>query len=269
MTQPPEGRDRGAGAGDQPPPPSPPTPYAPVNGPVQPGVAYGNPYAVPAAPPQPKGLSITAFVLGLLGCLPLLSVAAIVVGIVALAKKQALKGLAAAGIALGVLWIAASVALVATGVVEDFVSGVEQAVEEEVGATGPTDEVGEPGDATSWDLRLGDCFNDPHADDPELSGTALNVVDCGEPHEFEVYAEATLEGDTFPGEDETVQLADEACIAEFDTFIGMPYEDSSIYSGWFAPNEESWTDFDDRLVICIATDPNDPLMVGSLRNAQR
>ena len=68
------------------PPPPPPTPINP-----QPGTPKGG------------GMSIAAFVLGLLGFIPLCGLIALILGIVALVTNRAKKGLAIAGIVLGVV----------------------------------------------------------------------------------------------------------------------------------------------------------------------
>ncbi len=238
------------------PPAAQPNPYA------QPGDAYppGSPYAPagPARPPtRPKGLSVTAFVLGLLGCLPLASLATIAVGVAALVKKQALRGLAIAGIVLGLLWTVGGVVFFASGAASRLAESVQEAVDEvsspEASGGGSGGEVIE-----SPDLRLGDCFNDPEAlgvgpDEEYISG-ALERLPCEAPHALEVYHVADVPGAEYPGEDALLDEVEQACLGAFTHFVGVQYQDSVIEVIYDYPTEETWEDLDDRSIVCAVTD---------------
>lgn len=290
MTQPspwnPPGSEPGSTAGGPPPPPPPgpgqgypgpqqgasqptaPNPYA------QPGGAYpqGGPHASAGPPPQPtqpRGLSITAFVLGLLGCLPLASIAAIVVGIVALVKKQALRGLAIAGIILGLLWTIGGIAFFATGAAPRLVESVQEAAD---GGSSESGETGSDGEVIeSSDLGLGDCFDDPTAleapsDEAFVSGE-LVLLACDQPHAFEVYHISAIAGAEYPGEDAVLVEVDQVCLDAFADFVGLPYAESVIEVIYYYPTQSTWTGRDDRSIICAASDGEST--TGSLRDANR
>jgi hypothetical protein len=112
-------------------------------------------------------------------------------------------------------------------------------------------EVTEGGDADVLSLNVGDCISD--------SGTAttvgsLPVVPCDEPHDSEVYFSYMIPGDEIPAEAEMNQIISEQCTSAFETFIGMPYEQSVLdYTSLF-PTAGSW-DQGDREVLCMAVDP--------------
>lgn len=266
MTQPPEGHDRGAGSGGQPPPPPPPIPYAPVNGPAQPGGAYADPYAArsPSAQ-QGKGLSIAAFVLGLICCTGPLGV---VVGIIALVKKQALKGLAIAGIVLGAISTVAIIWLAVSDLPERLLEELE---ESQSASRDDSGQVTESQTVGSQDLRLGDCFNDEAADEmldgEQIESGELEIVPCSQPHQLEVFYVHEIAGDEFPGEDAVIQMADEECITAFEPFVGMAYEESTLEVYYYYPVEMSWDILDDRSIVCAIADSSP--MAGSLEGAAR
>ena len=260
MTQPPPWDQRPAAQ---------PNPYA------RPGEAYppNGPYAPPDTPRPPtraKGLSITAFVLGLLGCLPLASLAAIAVGVAALVKKQALRGLAVAGIVLGLLWTIGGVVFFASGAASRLAESVQEAVED---ASSPdASGAGSGGEAIeSPDLRLGDCFNDPDAlgvgPDEEYVSGVLERLPCDEPHALEVYHVADVPGGAYPGEDALLDEVQQACLTAFTDFVGVPYEDSVIEVIYYYPTVQTWEEIDDRSIVCAVTDGEST--TGSLQGAGR
>lgn len=104
---------------------------------------------------------------------------------------------------------------------------------------------------------------------PDLEGelSSLFEVSCVEDHNGQVAAvfDLSLEGD-FPGQDAIVLEAQTGCVARFEDFIGVSYDDSIYFLQSFTPTEESWTDLGDRSVLCLILPPigNDQL-VGDLR----
>lgn len=104
------------------------------------------------------------------------------------------------------------------------------------------------------DFEAGECTND------DLTGTVseIETVDCDEVHTAEAFAQFDLEGDDFPGVDETQTQANEGCFGDrFTDYVGVPYVES-IYDGFgIAPSEDSWNDADDRTVICVINSTTD------------
>lgn len=282
MTQPPEWEAPGGSDGADVPPPPPAQPHQsqpdtePVSQPGQGGPAgQPNPYGPPPAgqgypygpgayppgahgtlPPQQKsGLSITAFILGLLGCIPLFGLAAVIVGVVALVKKQALRGLAIAGIVLGTLSIVATIALLASGAVGRFTDAVTEVVESAAAETeGPAWDSDEPVDhwAVPGGLAVGDCLNDPAAsvDGEGQLADEIQSVTCDEPHDLEVYEVITLPEGDFPGDAAIEELAQSTCLEEFEVLIGLPYEESEFEIYYYYPFEDTWNFADDRSITC-------------------
>ncbi|QJU54871.1 septum formation family protein [Herbiconiux sp. KACC 21604] len=121
---------------------------------------------------------------------------------------------------------------------------------------------GEPGGAP-FAYGVGDCFLEPEPGDG-----AVDVVDCDEAHDYEVYDEFevpdTADG-AYPGDDRMGYAADEGCLDRFEDFTGIAWDDSLYDFTYAAPNETTWTDYDDRLVLCAVFDPEGPTR-GSLED---
>ena len=102
---------------------------------------------------------------------------------------------------------------------------------------------------TSFLLEEGDCL--PASVD--FDAFELPLVDCSEPHLFEVYARTTVPGATgsFPGDAEINAFSDEHCVETLEEFLGGPLEDAGGDYTFFAPNEETWAELDDRSVVCL------------------
>jgi hypothetical protein len=107
-------------------------------------------------------------------------------------------------------------------------------------------------------LMLGSCFDDSLSSEMEN----VSIVNCSEPHTDEVFAMFEVEGSVWPGTHSVNLLAEDACIARFEPFVGVTYENSQWYIGTVSPNKESWENSDDRGVICTV-EPFDGTVVGS------
>ena len=101
-----------------------------------------------------------------------------------------------------------------------------------------------------FELSVGDCFDDP-SNFEEV--TSVEVVECTEPHDNEVYANLTVPNSSFPGIQAMQTQADDLCHDDFGDFVGTPWEDSLLDYGWLHPTEESWDD-GDRVVTCFLYD---------------
>jgi hypothetical protein len=119
-------------------------------------------------------------------------------------------------------------------------------------------------DTDVFALSVGQCLND--TSDTEV--TEVPLVDCADEHDFEVYSDFELEGDEFPGTDAINTQAEEQCLTEFESFVGISYDESVLGYTYFTPTEGSWTDGDDRLVSCLIGEP-DVKTTGSLKGAAR
>jgi len=102
-----------------------------------------------------------------------------------------------------------------------------------------------------FELAVGDCFDDGDMALGELEEVGdVPLVDCSAPHDNEVYAVVTVDGEVFPGEEAIQAQADEVCFEAFDPFVGLHYESSALDFGWLVPTADSW-ELGDRVVACF------------------
>ena len=102
-----------------------------------------------------------------------------------------------------------------------------------------------------FELAVGDCFDDGDLVLGELEEVGeVPLVECPEPHDNEVYAVVTVDGEEFPGEQAIQTQADEVCLGAFDPFVGLDYQSSALDFGWLVPTADSW-DMGDRVVACF------------------
>ena len=115
-----------------------------------------------------------------------------------------------------------------------------------------TQEFSEAGEADVFSLAVGDCFNDQLADEVE----SVTAIPCADAHDFEAYfAFDVSEDGAFPGVEALDQIAEDGCVAEFATFVGKSYEESTLDFSFLSPTEGSW-DSGDREILCVAMGPN-------------
>ncbi len=113
------GQFPGQAPGGRPPQPYGQQPYGQSPYAQPPAQAYGQPYGQPyypgLGPSEPKGMSITALVLGIVGVISggwfiLPQILAVVFGHIGLKKEPSVKGMAITGLVLGYLMVAVSLA---------------------------------------------------------------------------------------------------------------------------------------------------------------
>ena len=151
-----------------------------------------------------------------------------------------------------------ALSLTGCGVIGDVLAG--QAPEPQRDET--TQEITESSEADVFALRVGDCLDMVEGEQVET----VPVVPCGEPHSDEVYHDFELPDGDYPGDDALNTAAEEGCLAAFEPFVGLAYEESTLYVAWYSPSEMSWNGFDDRVVSCVISDPAGSV-TGSLANA--
>lgn len=124
------------------------------------------------------------------------------------------------------------------------------------------------GESDVFTIKVGDCLNDEAASG-EIS--TVPIVDCEEPHDSEVYASIIMDDDEYPGEEATIAFADEACLDEFDDFVGISYDESKYGFATLYPTPESWAGGDHEVLCRIALPDESGNIVkveGSLEDAQ-
>lgn len=221
-------------------------------GPGGPGGPTFTPFQqTPAAAGRPKK-ALWAMILGILGVtlcfwLGIPAIVAIVLGALGLREIKASggtrpgKGMAIAGVVLGILGVLATAGFVAVVVTE--VAGTKSV----------------------FDLEVGDCVELP--DDGE---TIVRIEDfaCDEPHGAEVISVGDLGSgsDPYPGDDEMAELVAAECIPDFEDYVGIPYADSVYDIFPITPTEDGWED--DQTYVCLAFERGEEL-TESIEGAER
>ncbi|WP_447643816.1 septum formation family protein [Nocardioides zeae] len=126
-----------------------------------------------------------------------------------------------------------------------------------------SNEITAAGDADVFDLEVGDCFDDTD------SGQITDVpgVPCAEPHDNEIFHTFEMEEGDWPGNEAVSAAADEECNAAFEEFVGIAYDDSTLYWSTITPVQQTWEEIDDREVICVIYSPDGPTE-GTLEGSQ-
>lgn len=117
------------------------------------------------------------------------------------------------------------------------------------------------GDLGAFRIRLGDCFQDSGLSAIET----VDAVPCSSPHMFEVFAAFNLSGESFPGTERIGQQADDGCYSRFEAFVGIEYEVSKYGLSSITPTAGSWQELDDREVLCLISNYDGSMKIGSAR----
>lgn len=113
----------------------------------------------------------------------------------------------------------------------------------------------------------GQCFDNP--DGRSEIVTNVDIVDCDDPHDNEMYAVVAYpDQGSHPGDDVIRDFADETCIQRFEEFVGFDYLASELDLGYFWPTDESW-DAGDRTVQCFVFELDGSQSAGTLQGAAR
>ena len=116
------------------------------------------------------------------------------------------------------------------------------------------------------DIGIGDCLNDAAlVTDEEIEVASIDVVDCDEPHDSEVYGFVPYEIEDYPEEDELFLIADDGCYNLFDDWTGGSYEDLPLEFSYYTPTPRSWR-WGDREAMCVIFDIDEEKLTGSTKN---
>jgi hypothetical protein len=136
----------------------------------------------------------------------------------------------------------------------------------------PQGVIAEPGSVDVFQMRVGDCFNDSRpltlGQEPATYKVS-NVagLPCSQAHDLEVYAVLTATVRDFPGPEGMRELADQLCLEQFETFVGLEYASSALDIVFFLPTEESWRQRRDREVVCCVTHVDGRRLAGSAKGS--
>lgn len=130
---------------------------------------------------------------------------------------------------------------------------------------------GNDGEDRGPGIAVGACLTDPaRSQEQEEEGSPASAglvsAPCEEPHDYEAFAATDLTGDAYPGDAQVTRSAQDFCVAEFQTFVGLPHRDSDLVLRYVHPNAASW-EAGDRTVTCLVS--GEGQTTGSLRNARR
>ena len=104
--------------------------------------------------------------------------------------------------------------------------------------------------ADVFSIVVGDCLNDASVAEEVNS---LPIVPCAEPHDSEVYHAFDLTTAELPTDAELEAAILDNCYPEFERFVGVAYDASMYYIGYYSPSVESWAD-GDREILCTVYD---------------
>ncbi len=94
----------------------------------------------------------------------------------------------------------------------------------------------------------------------------MPIVDCGEPHDNEVYTVSNMPTGPFPGDADIQDWTIARCEETFDGYVGTAYVDSRLDFGALFPTEETWADGDTE-VICFLWDIDFLKLTGSMQGS--
>jgi hypothetical protein len=138
------------------------------------------------------------------------------------------------------------------------------------GGTTTTTTPGSPGGGATpiAEVDEGDCLTT--ATD-EVMVAEVELAECADPHDAEVYAQFILDrsalpgaGDEYPGGNELTWYAEDECRARFDAYTGHSYWTSPFDLRVVTPSFSTW-DAGDRLITCLVVDPDGAPLTGTAR----
>ena len=115
-------------------------------------------------------------------------------------------------------------------------------------------------------LSVGDCFNGPEASYAGTEVSDVDVVDCSEPHRYEIYAAKEMTNNSYPGQSQAGAMADDYCLSRFQSYVGMEYTYSIYYISTAFPTSGSWSQGDRSIQCALGLDRG--TKVGSARNSR-
>jgi len=85
--------------------------------------------------------------------------------------------------------------------------------------------------------EVGDCFDVRTAD---KAPPIYLKLDCGLPHEKEVFAIIDFTGKDYPGQQYLETEAKRTCTGSWEAYVGQSYETSSYEIGYLLPDPATW-----------------------------
>lgn len=102
---------------------------------------------------------------------------------------------------------------------------------------------------SAFDIAVGDCLDDA---DVGTATATTQIVPCTGPHDSEAFAESTVSGDTYPGDDALQAQAQSVCSGTaFARFIGIASADSTLQISYYLPTQDTWAGGDRRITCTV------------------
>ncbi|MGO1560629.1 MAG: septum formation family protein [Actinomycetaceae bacterium] len=77
------------------------------------------------------------------------------------------------------------------------------------------------------------------------------MISCDDPHDREVFYTYNIDDTEFPGEEAIQEEVRTECSAQFEAYVGAPYESSSFEISSMYPSEATFSQAGDTEVICL------------------
>ena len=124
-----------------------------------------------------------------------------------------------------------------------------------------------------FSLKVGSCFNEPK--NPEVDEEQNDLIsdvpmrECNKPHDNEVFHVFNLpDGPTVPSADTLDEAVYAECDKAYKTFVGIPYDDSTYNMTYLSPSNETWTQKNDREVVCYAYNEDGKQLTASIKGTR-
>jgi hypothetical protein len=132
-----------------------------------------------------------------------------------------------------------------------------------------TGEIIESGDIDVFSLQEGDCLEDldfGSEDEDGVSEVTEGIgVPCSEPHVYEVFSQLFLNG---LSQKEIQETSFDECLKDFESYVGVPFEESVLYITTLFPTLESYAT-GDREVSCLLVTEDETPVTGSARGSRK
>lgn len=119
---------------------------------------------------------------------------------------------------------------------------------------------------SAFSMKVGQCVQLPTGDNI----TDLETTDCSALHDAEVFHLTQVTEDERPSDSELEDMGGDACLAAFEGYVGIPYEESELDYTILYPSPGSWEQ-GDREIICfiISGDGTDVQLSGSMKGSNK
>jgi hypothetical protein len=106
--------------------------------------------------------------------------------------------------------------------------------------------------ACSQELPTADVGACMDSSDLEGQIVELPTVPCDEAHDAQVVGKFDLSEGDYPGDETVTEQSTDRCATEFEQFVGVAVDQSSLELKFVAPNDQTWDADNGREVLCFA-----------------